>query len=292
MKEGRIIKGIGGFYYIDCETEIFECKARGIFRKNNITPMVGDYVLFTVLNPDEKKGVIEEIKPRRNMLFRPPVANVDQVIVVFAVTQPDPNLALLDRFLVLAETEELDIVICFNKVDLLQEKDYQWIGDIYKNIGYRLLTTSKHLPDTLEGLRLALREKVSVVAGPSGVGKSSLLNTVQSNILLQTGEVSYKTERGKHTTRHVELIALNQKGWVVDTPGFSTLKIDFIEEDHLADYFPEFANHSEDCRFSSCIHEREPDCGIKKAVASGEINQSRYDSYLQLLDEIRENRRY
>ncbi|KAB3533133.1 ribosome small subunit-dependent GTPase A [Alkaliphilus serpentinus] len=292
MREGRIIKGIGGFYYIDSEEGLFECKARGIFRKNNLTPMVGDYVFFTVLDVEEKKGVIEEIKPRRNMLFRPPVANVDQVIVVFAVTQPDPNLSLLDRFLILAEKEDLDIVICFNKIDLLPLEEYQWMLDIYSRVGYKVITTSKDHPISLDDLRQALAERVSVVAGPSGVGKSSLLNHVQSNIHLQTGEVSNKTERGKHTTRHVELIPLDQKGWVVDTPGFSNLRMDFTGELQLTHYFPEFLKPSEECKFTSCLHEKEPQCGIKEAVSIGEISESRYESYLQLLEEIRGNRKY
>ncbi|KAB3535227.1 ribosome small subunit-dependent GTPase A [Alkaliphilus pronyensis] len=292
MKEGRIIKGIGGFYYVDDSINIYECKARGILRKNNETPMVGDKVHFSILNQEEKLGMVEEILQRKNELIRPPVVNVDQAVVVFAITQPEPNLSLLNRFLVLAEGQMLDIIICFNKIDLQQQKDYMWMVDIYEKAGYKVLLATKENSDGIEKLKRALCGKVSVFAGPSGVGKSTLLNQVQSNIHLQTGGLSTKNERGKHTTRHVELIPLNQRGWVVDTPGFSSLKIDFTEEAELQYCFPELRSLAGNCRFSSCLHENEPSCSVKKAVEDNLIAKERYESYLQLLEEIRSNRRY
>jgi len=292
MKEGIITKGIGGFYYIDYQGKIYECKARGIFRKNNLTPMVGDRVMISVLSEEKSLGVIEEIMERETELIRPAVANVNQAIVVFAVTQPEPTLTLLDRFLILAESQDLDITICLNKTDLADESRYKELLDIYGSTGYNIILTSKKLQRGIEDLREALRGKITVFAGPSGVGKSSLLNQVQSDIVLQTGEVSSKTDRGKHTTRHVELIKVENLGWVVDTPGFSSLALDFMKEEDLPYYFKEFLPFIEDCRFNSCLHNNEPQCGVKQAIEDGKIHASRYESYKLFLEEIRKNRRY
>ncbi|WP_026476446.1 ribosome small subunit-dependent GTPase A [Alkaliphilus transvaalensis] len=292
MKEGRIIKGIGGFYYIDFHGSIYECKARGIFRKNKVIPMVGDYVVISVTDEDKRLGMIEEIKERQTELIRPPVSNVDQAIVVFAVAQPDPNFSLLDRFIVLAESQRLEIVICINKMDIDDNNLKEEIIKIYGGAGYPIIFTSKYDEASLEQLKEKLKNKTTVFAGPSGVGKSTLLNRIQSNLVLQTGEISAKTARGKHTTRHVELIPYHESGWVVDTPGFSSLTIDFMEEVELAGAFREFHQFQDDCKFLSCIHENEPKCGIKEAVDEGKIPNTRYNSYLQLLEEVRKNRRY
>ncbi|SES66251.1 ribosome biogenesis GTPase [Natronincola peptidivorans] len=292
MLKGRLIKGIGGFYYVDIAGRIYECKARGIFRQMKITPLVGDDVKISIIDETNKKGVIEEILERRTELIRPTVANVDQAIIVFAVTQPEPNLVLLDRFLVLAENEELDIVICFNKIDLLQNNEYTSFVDIYTSAGYDVVLTTAKEEDSIKQLKEMLLDKISVFAGPSGVGKSTLLNKIHPELKLQTGELSEKTSRGKHTTRHVELISIENHGWVVDTPGFSSLNLDFIEEEDLQLLFPEFSAHIEECRFTSCLHMDEPSCGVKKAIKSGIINEKRYNSYLQLIEEIRNNRRY
>ncbi len=292
MHSGRIIKGIGGFYYVDVKGEIFECKARGLFRKKNITPLVGDYVKIHILDDENKKGVIEEIKDRHNELIRPSVSNVDQAIIVFSVTQPDPHLSLLDRFLVLAESQKLKIIICLNKTDLLDKNKYDEIINIYGNAGYKIILTSIKDEEGIGELSKELKNKTTVFAGPSGVGKSTLLNQIDPSLQLKTGEVSVRIGRGKHTTRHAELITLGENSWVVDTPGFSSLDMNFIEEEDLAYYFREFTHYIDNCRFNSCRHINEPNCGIKEAVKSFEISQKRYDSYILLIDEIRKNRRY
>lgn len=292
MYSGRLIKGIGGFYYVDVNDEIFECKARGLFRKKKIVPVVGDYVEIDILDHEKKKGVIEKIKDRKNELIRPSVSNVDQAIVVFAVTQPDPHLSLLDRFLVLAESQKLDIVICLNKVDLARKEEYDEIVSTYVSAGYKVILTSNKQNIGIDELREELKNKTTVFAGPSGVGKSTLLNHIHPGLRLQTGEISTKISRGKHTTRHAELIGIGENSWVVDTPGFSSLDMNFIGEDDLEFYFPEFEPFIEDCKFNSCKHINEPSCGVKEGLKDGKIAESRYESYIHFIEEIRKHRRY
>ncbi len=292
MYRGRLIKGIGGFYYVDVEGKIFECKPRGLFRKKKIIPVIGDYVKIDILDNENRKGVIEEIEVRQNELIRPSVSNVDQVVVVFAVTRPDPCFSLLDRFLVSAESQRLKIVICFNKVDLLDESDYREMVDIYTAAGYKVILTSGILGEGISDLSKELKNKTTVFAGPSGAGKSTLLNCICPSLQLKTKDVSLKTGRGKHTTRHVELINIGKNSWVVDTPGFSSLAIDLMDEESLYYYFPEFTPYVDTCRFNSCKHINEPGCGIKEAVKLGKISQQRYNSYIQLIDEIKKGRRY
>lgn len=292
MKKGRLIKGIGGFYYVYIDGKIYECKARGIFRQRKISPLVGDYVEISITDEEKSKGVVEKILDRETELVRPTVANVDQVIVVFAVTQPEPHTALLDRFLILAESQNLDIVICLNKIDLASEKQYRYIVDTYLKAGYKVILTSSKIDNSLEELKEIMSDKTTVFAGPSGVGKSTLLNKMYPNLQLKTGEISEKTARGRHTTRHAELISIENQGWVVDTPGFSSLNIDFINEEGLSFYFPEFLPYLKECKFSSCKHMEEPQCGIKQALELGDIRKERYNSYIQFIDEIRKNRRF
>lgn len=291
MLEGIIIKGIGGFYYVKVGDRIYECRARGLFRKNKIIPLVGDRVLIKI-NKEDNTGYVEEIYDRTTELIRPPVANVNQAVIVFAVKKPDPNLWLLDRFLLLASYQGLDAIICINKSDLDVDGEIDNIYDIYKKAGYQIIKTSCTNRIGIDELKRQLKDKITVFAGPSGVGKSTLLNNIQSNLKLQTGEISQKTSRGKHTTRHVELIELDSGGWVVDTPGFSTLDIDFIKEDELIKYFIEVYDRSSLCRFSGCSHNKEPGCEVKKAVEDREISQSRYDNYLSMLQEVKDIRRY
>ena len=294
MINGKIIKGIGGFYYVDTEKGLYECRARGIFRKNKITPLVGDRVSISVVDEENKKGVVEEMEKRDTELVRPPIANVDKALIVFAIKNPAPNLSLLDRFIVLAEKENLEIVIVFTKVDL--DADGELLAElksIYEVSGYKVIPVSNKLKLNIDKIKEELKENTVVFAGPSGVGKSSLLNEVDKNFELKTGEVSDKIKRGKHTTRHAELLKLECGGMVADTPGFSSLTLDDIDESELKEYFIEFDKYDE-CRFGSrCIHENEPSCAVKEAVENGEISKKRYESYIQLLNEIRsEKRRY
>ena len=292
MLNGKIIKGIGGFYYVDTNQGLYECRARGIFRKNKITPLVGDRVSISVVDEENKKGVVEEIEDRDTELVRPPIANVDKALIVFAIKNPSPNLSLLDRFIVLAEKENLEIVIVFTKVDLDTDGAIlEELKDIYETSGYKVIPVSNKEKLNIDKIKEELKESTVVFAGPSGVGKSSLLNEVDKNFELKTGEVSDKIKRGKHTTRHAELLKLECGGMVADTPGFSSLTLDDIDESELKEYFIEFENHDE-CRFGSrCIHENEPSCAVKEAVENGEISKKRYDSYIQLLNEIRSGKR-
>ena len=292
MINGKIIKGIGGFYYEDTEKGLYECRARGIFRKNKITPLVGDRVSISVVDEENKKGVVEEIEKRDTELVRPPIANVDKALIVFAIKNPAPNLSLLDRFIVLAEKENLEIVIVFTKVDLDADGELlEELKSIYEVSGYKVIPVSNKLKLNIDKIKEELKENTVVFAGPSGVGKSSLLNEVDKNFELKTGEVSDKIKRGKHTTRHAELLKLECGGMVADTPGFSSLTLDDIDESELKEYFIEFDKH-DDCRFGSrCIHENEPSCAVKEAVENGEISKKRYESYIQLLNEIRSGKR-
>lgn len=292
MINGKIIKGIGGFYYVDTENGLYECRARGIFRKNKITPLVGDRVSISVVDEENKKGVVEEIEERDTELVRPPIANVDKALIVFAIKNPSPNLSLLDRFIVLAEKENLEIVIVFTKVDLDADGELlEELKSIYEVSGYKVISVSNKLKLNIDKIKEELKENTVVFAGPSGVGKSSLLNEVDKNFELKTGEVSDKIKRGKHTTRHAELLKLECGGMVADTPGFSSLTLDDIDESELKEYFIEFDKYDE-CRFGSrCIHENEPSCAVKEAVENGDISKKRYESYIQLLNEIRSGKR-
>lgn len=291
MIEGRIIKGIGGFYYVETGNCLYECRARGIFRKNKVTPLVGDKVKISVVDEDNKKGVVEEIEERETELVRPPIANVNKALIVFAVKNPTPHLSLLDRFIVLAERENLDISIILTKIDLDDENVFEKIKTIYEPCGYNVIGISNKERINIDKVKEELKDNIVVFAGPSGVGKSSLLNEIDANFKLQTGDVSDKIKRGKHTTRHAELFELEFGGLVADTPGFSSLTLDEIQDNELKDYFIEF-DEFDDCKFGSrCIHQNEPGCSVKKAVENGEISQERYNSYIQLLNEIRQGKR-
>ena len=291
MNNGVIIKGISSFYYVRTEdNHIYECKARGIFRKEKVVPVVGDRVIIDT-KPDDT-GTICEILERDNYLIRPPVANINLAIIVFAFAMPEPNLNLLDRFLVTIEKNDIRACICLNKSDLADPKIREKMVDIYKGAGYDVICTSTKTEEGILEIKEQLKDHISIFAGPSGVGKSSLLNEIQSGLSLQTGDISLKAERGKHTTRHVELMELDFGGSVLDTPGFSSLDVVDIEEDELTYMFPEFEPFIEDCRFKGCRHLNEPQCEIKNRVVSNEIATSRYESYLLLLKEIQEQRRY
>lgn len=291
MIDGIIMKGIGGFYYVRTSNEIVECRARGIFREENLTPLVGDKVKIRI-NEEDNSGYIEEIYPRTSQLIRPPVANITQAIVVMSIKKPDINTWLLDRFLIMAEHENLEIIICINKCDLSPD-DGKTLKEIYEKIGYKVINSSVKFDKGIDELKGVLKDNISVFAGPSGVGKSSLLNKINENFKLETGDVSAKTKRGKHTTRHVELFELHDNAYVLDTPGFSSLNLDFINDElEVRDYFKEILNFGQNCRFISCLHVNEPDCEVKKALEEGLINKERYKNYLLFIDEIKKNRRY
>jgi len=286
MEQGIVVKIHSNYYYVVSQGRTIECFLRGKFKKQKTQVMVGDQVKFTVTGAST--GVIEELLPRESLLKRPPVANLEQVVIVFSVKNPDPNWLLFDRFLMLAEQSGLEIVICFNKIDLVDRES--WLEEsqaaIYSQAGYKVIYCSAKADIGIEELKSLLRGKSSVFAGPSGVGKSALLNGVQPGLKLKTGELSEKIQRGKHTTRHVELIRLDFGGLVADAPGFSLLNLEEIEREELDLFFPEMAQSVLNCRYSPCLHYKETDCQVKKDVAEGKINDRRYQHYLKFLEEI------
>lgn len=291
--QGKIVKGIAGFYYVDVvESGIYECKAKGIFRKEKMKPLVGDDVEIEVLNENEKTGNLIQILSRKNELIRPAAANVDQAVVIFAVRQPDPNYGLLDRFLIAMEQRNIPVFICFNKSDLSSEEEVQKMKEIYTGCGYPVFVTSAEKGEGIEALRKQLEGKTTVVAGPSGVGKSSLTNLLQEEISMETGEISQKLKRGKHTTRHAQLLKIGEKTYFMDTPGFSSLFVQDIEKEDLRFYYPEFQQLEENCRFQGCAHIHEPDCAVKDAVKEGKISSVRYENYVNIYQELKEKRRY
>jgi len=289
MPEGIIVKGYSSFYYVQSESQIWECSLRGRLRLNAQDFLPGDRVRVTVLKGT--RGVIEEVLPRSNSLIRPPVSNVNQAVIILALCSPAPDLNLLDRLLIQVEEAKVDPVICFNKVDLVSNPDAHAVSHLYREIGYRVIETSTKSGLGLTELRQVLKDKVSVFAGPSGVGKSTLLNAVQPGLELKTGRVSDRLRRGRHTTRHVELIPLENGGLVADTPGFSALNLPKMKREELPSYFPEMEEQAKHCRFSSCIHWQEPQCGVKDALERGLINHNRYKNYLAFLAEVIEHER-
>lgn len=291
--QGKIIKGIAGFYYIYAEDhEIYECKAKGIFRKDNQKPLVGDNVEIEVLDIQEKEGSVNAILPRRNSLIRPAVANVDQAFVIFAMENPKPNFMLLDRFLIMMEKQDIPAVVCFNKKDLADSSELEFLYETYTGCGYRVILSSTFQGDGLDEIRQVLKGKTTVVAGPSGVGKSSITNALQENVKMETGEISKKLKRGKHTTRHSQVIPVGEDTYLMDTPGFSSLYLTDMEEQELKDYFPEFRKYEGQCRFQGCRHIHEPGCAVKEALENHKISSLRYEDYLGLYEELKEKRRF
>lgn len=291
--QGKIIKGIAGFYYVHVEGQgIYECKAKGIFRKDHKKPLVGDDVDVEVLDEEQKLGHIREILPRKSALIRPAVANVDQALIIFAIVKPNPNFNLLDRFLIRMERQNLPTIICFNKQDIATPEEKEALQKAYETCGYQVLFISALEEEGLEQVRHILIGKTTTVAGPSGVGKSSLINRLAPKANMETGAISEKIERGKHTTRHSEIIALGENTYIVDTPGFTSLDISEITKEELGSYYPEFVQYEPYCKFSGCAHISEPSCGVKDAVAEGKISQVRYDNYKVLYQELKEIKRY
>ncbi|MCI5870208.1 MAG: ribosome small subunit-dependent GTPase A [Dorea sp.] len=291
--QGKIIKGIAGFYYVHVvESAVYECKAKGVFRKEKIKPLVGDNVEIEVLDEETKTGNIVKILPRKNELIRPAVANIDQALVVFAVVKPNPHFNLLDRFLVMMESKQIPVVLCFNKEDIAKEPQIEELKAVYENCGYPLIFVSAREIRNIEQVRTALKGKTTAIAGPSGVGKSSIINLLQPQANMETGEISDKIERGKHTTRHSELFSIDEDSYIMDTPGFSSLYVNDFEKEELKYYFPEFADYEGKCRFQGCVHVHEPDCAVKEAVEKGKIHKVRYQDYLEIYEEMKNKRRY
>lgn len=291
--QGKIIKGIAGFYYVNVvKSGLYECKAKGIFRKEKLKPLIGDVVEIDILDETEKKGNITEILERKNELIRPAVANIDQALVVFAVAKPKPHFNLLDRFLIMMESKEIPVILCFNKKDIASEKEIEEIKDIYGKCRYQIVFTSALEEENTDTLKKLLHGKTTAIAGPSGVGKSSLINIFQPDARMETGSISEKIERGKHTTRHSELIEIEENTYIMDTPGFSSLYTNEFEKEELKYYFTEFAEYEGQCRFLGCDHVHEPDCAVKEAVAEGKIHKVRYENYLEMYHELKEKRRY
>lgn len=291
--QGKILKGIAGFYYVHAENGIlYECKAKGIFRKQNVKPLVGDNVEIEILDAENAKGNLEKIMPRHNELIRPAVANIDQALVIFAITKPEPNLNLLDRFLIMMGQQNLPCIICFNKSDIASEKEQQALREAYEPAGYRIVFFSALQQHGTDAIRELLQGKTTTVAGPSGVGKSSLINCLCPTAEMEVGDISRKIERGKNTTRHTQLFALDAHSFIMDTPGFSSLDLFRLEKEDLRFYYPEFEPYEGTCRFHGCVHISEPDCSVKEAVEAHKISALRYHNYQLLFDELKNKRKF
>ena len=293
--QGKIVKGISGFYYVHvAESGIYECKAKGIFRNQKIKPLVGDNVEIAVLNEEEKIGNVEKILPRKNELIRPAVANIDQALVIFALENPTPNLTLLDRFLVMMEQQNVPTAVCFNKRDLAGEDYTDHLRRIYEGCGYRVFIVSAEKEQGMQEVEAYLKGKTTAVAGPSGVGKSSITNRMQKEVRMETGEISKKLKKGKHTTRHSQMIPIDHGTYLCDTPGFSSLYTTNMEKEELKNYFPEFHPYEGKCRFLGCVHGKEPGCAVKEALEKGNISKERFENYTMFYEELKEQekRRY
>ncbi len=290
--KGRIIKGIGGLYYVHTGGAVYACRARGIFRKDNFKPLPGDLAEISVLDEAEKEGVIDRILERKNVLIRPAVANVDQAMVIFAMASPAPSFPLLDRFLVMMEWQGIPSVLVFNKKDLASEKAMEAVRIRYAKTGYPTVFVSALMDPDADEIRGLLRGKTTTVAGPSGAGKSSLINRLQSGVRMDTGAVSERIGRGRHTTRHTELLYVEENTWILDTPGFSSLELPVMEKEALGSCFPEICSRQDRCRFAGCSHLTEPDCAVRRALEEGALGRERYETYRLFYEELKSRRKY
>jgi ribosome biogenesis GTPase len=283
MQQGLVIKGYGGFYFVQAADGVYQCQGRGRLHRKTGSLLPGDRVRITELA--ERSGVIESVLPRKNSLQRPPIANVDQSVLVCSLASPQPDLQLLDRLLVLSEAQGLSILICLTKLDLVEPEQAESLAETYRQAGYRVVATAAKQGKGIDSLAGCLADQVSVLSGPSGVGKSTLMNALLPGAELETGEISHKLRRGRHTTRYVQLLPV-AGGYLADTPGFSSLELPQIKRQELAGYFPEIGQRAGDCRFIDCLHNHEPDCAVKAALERGEVNSQRYRHYLDFLNEV------
>lgn len=291
--QGKIIKGIAGFYYVHvANCGVYECKAKGVFRNKKIKPLVGDNVDIDIIDENEHTGNINNILTRTNELIRPAVANIDQALVVFASLSPEPNFNLLSRFLVMMDYNHVETVICFNKTDQVDKERLDEMVHEFEKSGCKIITTSTLTGEGLKELKEIVNGKTTAFAGPSGVGKSSILNGIFPDAESKTGEISEKINRGKHTTRHTEIFNLTENTYVMDTPGFTSLDYAVIEDKDLRFYFNEFTEYEGRCRFNGCVHINEPDCAVKEAIANGEISKLRYEIYKDMYNELKNKRKY
>ena len=289
--EGLIVKGIGGFYYVDTGSEIIEAKGRGIFKKDGITLAVGDRVELEIIDEAGRKGVINSIYPRKNQFIRPPIVNVDTFVVVFAASKPKPNLVLVDKFLVMAEMHGVEAVICINKSDLVSREELDEYRNVYDGI-YPVIAVSARTGEGMDELKKAISGKTASFAGPSGVGKSTITNALVPHANMETGSISEKTKRGRHTTRHAEIFKAEGGGRIFDTPGFTSFEIMEADEDSLMHYYPDIEHFSGDCYYDNCRHLKEPQCAVREALKEGKIHRLRYESYSANMEEIKNRRKY
>lgn len=290
---GKIIKGIAGFYYVHTPNDrVYECKAKGVFRNKKVKPLVGDNVEIDILDEELGTGNIVKVLERSNELIRPAVANVDQAVIIFAAAKPEPNFNLLDRFLVMMVKQDIPCVICFNKQDVANDEQLRLLEETYVQCGYQVIFTSTVTGDGMDVFRDLLKNKTTVLAGPSGVGKSSIINEIKPEAQMETGEISRKIERGRHTTRHSQLFHVSDNTYIMDTPGFTSLYIDSMEKEELKEYFLEFEEYEPYCKFNGCVHINEPKCGVKEALDEGKISKIRYDNYKFLYEELKQQKKY
>ena len=288
---GRIVKGIGGFYYVHTGTRTYTCRAKGIFRLDGTKPLVGDMVDIDVIDDADDTGNITGIRERSNELIRPMVANVDQAVIIFALTDPAPNFLTLDKMILQYKAQGIPVLICFNKEDIVKDEDVAAVLSDYRGSGCGLFVTSAKESEGVDELKTHLAGRTSVVAGPSGAGKSSLINCLTGSYVMQTGEISEKLLRGKHTTRHSEIIPIGEDTYIIDTPGFGSFELNDIRCEDLSDLYAEF-NDLRSCRFRPCSHVHEPDCAVRSAVEDGLISRMRYDDYVYIYTELSKSRRY